>query len=800
MRTRLFVRLALIAVLTAPLALVTAVGSSASAITGLDPRWGDNGVVALATPGLSSYARGAVQVGGRTYVGLETSSTSGGPTGAIVALDQQGQSVTTFADGGRLALSTVSPYGVFEQLVADRRGGLLVRSPAVGDQPAYVVRRVDLLSGALDAGFGDGGQLPLHAFGRAFAAGMTVDSLGRIYLTTWKQYDTYQGILRYTPDGRLDPTWGGGPESTPGRVNLSYVRGIGSLQADAQNRLIVTTANASSGGDQVFRLLPDGSIDPSFQGVYTTDSLSTVPSGDGIVAVTPLQGRCGVAVRRYDSSARLDPAFGDGGLVELETEPGGECFAYASDVVADSSGRPTVLMTVVWQGETTSTPVRLSLSGAIDSEVAPELDGARGARYFQMDVGSDDRLIFTGYEEHDGPAVGLVAVLLDDVGAAAGSRFVPLTPKRILDTRIGQGAPAARVGAGQSLRLPVAGAGTVPAAATAVVLNVTAVDPSQATYVTVHPAGTATPTASNLNLDRGATTPNLVTVKIGTGGAVQFFNAAGQVDLLADVAGYYVPASSALAADGFSPVQSRLYDSRPGTLPGATKGRLGPGGIVDLQVAGGSGSLVPADASAVVLNITGVQPTTSTLLRAYPTPASGAAVPLVSNVNLSAGAIAANLTVVAVGDGGRIRLRNDLGQTDVVVDLAGFYSRSTPGVFVPMSPTRFLDTRNGTGAPARRLGPGLSLDLQIDGDHGIPIGARAALANLTAVVPSSSTLLRMYSSDSVDVPLLSNLNVDAGQIRAGSVYFPLSTSGEVRLRNDAGSTDAVADVAGYFLE
>lgn len=386
-----------------------------------------------------------------------------------------------------------------------------------------------------------------------------------------------------------------------------------------------------------------------------------------------------------------------------------------------------------------------------------------------------------------------------DLAPAEGSGYVALLPHRILDTRSGQGAPAARVGANQSLRLVVAGTGRVPATATAVVLNVTAVSPSAPSFVTVHPTGTPTPTASNLNLHPGVTTPNLVTVEVGDGGAVQIYNDSGRVDLVADVAGYYASASTT-GSDGFAPVQARLYDSRPGMSPDQNKGPLGPGGVVDLQVAGNvRGSLVPADASAVVLNVTGVQPSTDTLLRAYPTPGSGGIeVPLVSNLNLAAGTTAANLVVVVVGDAGRVRVRNDVGQTDAVVDLAGYYSRSAPGRFFPLSATRFLDTRRGTGAPARPLGPGQHLDLQVGGTGGIPAGSRVAVANLTAVLPDNPTLLRAYPAEGAGVPLLSNVNLEAGQIRAGAAYFSLDTAGQVRLRNDVGNVDALADVVGYF--
>lgn len=80
------------------------------------------------------------------------------------------------------------------------------------------------------------------------------------------------------------------------------------------------------------------------------------------------------------------------------------------------------------------------------------------------------------------------------------------------------------------------GVGTtnVPADASSVVLNVTGTNPTNDGYVTVWPCGTARPTASNLNLVRNITTPNLVVTQIGAGGKVCLYTQAG-TDLIADI-------------------------------------------------------------------------------------------------------------------------------------------------------------------------------------------------------------------------------------------------------------------------
>ena len=119
----------------------------------------------------------------------------------------------------------------------------------------------------------------------------------------------------------------------------------------------------------------------------------------------------------------------------------------------------------------------------------------------------------------------------------SGSGYTAVSPRRVLDTRTGVGAAKAKVGAGRSVTITIPG---LPVGTTAVMMNVTATNPTATTYVTVYPGGTTRPTASNLNVVAGQTIPNLVTVRVGAGNKVTFFNAAGTTNLIADLAGYFV--------------------------------------------------------------------------------------------------------------------------------------------------------------------------------------------------------------------------------------------------------------------
>ena len=70
-------------------------------------------------------------------------------------------------------------------------------------------------------------------------------------------------------------------------------------------------------------------------------------------------------------------------------------------------------------------------------------------------------------------------------------------------------------------------------------LNVSVVTPTDSGFLTVFPAHATRPVASNLNFAPGQTVPNLVMVPVGAGDTVKLYNNAGNVDLIADVAGYF---------------------------------------------------------------------------------------------------------------------------------------------------------------------------------------------------------------------------------------------------------------------
>nr|MDT0520172.1 hypothetical protein [Streptomyces sp. DSM 41633] len=448
-------------------------------------------------------------------------------------------------------------------------------------------------------------------------------------------------------------------------------------------------------------------------------------------------------------------------------------------------------------GLTFGTKLKLIRSGSPDRALEPVTANTDGKQlYVKVDTnglepGQYDLLLDGAAYTSGVPSPGYLPKAYTVTAPAPvqkGSRFVPHGPSRFLDTRDGTGAKKERVGPGGVVTLQVAGVKGIPATGvTAVVMNVTAVYPTEAGHVMVYPNGQATPKVSNLNFAPGQIVPNLVTVPV-VNGKVDLRNNAGSVDLIADVTGYYTDkAGAGSALNSITP--SRFLDTRDGT--GAPKKQVGPGGVVTLQVSGVKG--IPATGvTAVVMNVTAVYPTQAGHVTVYP---NGQAAPDVSNLNFAPGQIVPNLVTVPVVNG-KVDLRNNAGSVDLIADVTGYYA-ATGSTFSAAGPVRLLDTRDGTGAAAGAVGPGGLVNLQVAGVAGVPAqGVTAVVLNVTVTNPTGASHLIVHPHG-VTRPNVSNLNYTAGQTVANLVVVPV-VDGRVTFFNNSGSVDVIADLNGYF--
>jgi hypothetical protein len=375
------------------------------------------------------------------------------------------------------------------------------------------------------------------------------------------------------------------------------------------------------------------------------------------------------------------------------------------------------------------------------------------------------------------------------VGAAPGT-FRSVTPTRLLDTRT----TGTSLGSNQTRTLKVTGVGGVPATGvSAVNLNVTVTDTATAGYLTVSPTGTPRPVVSNLNWAAGVTIPNAVTAKVGTGGSIDIYQlSGGTISVIVDVAGYYLDGTVTVAGGFNALTPSRILDTR--TTGGG--GPFHPTETRDLQILGAGG--VPAsNVSAVVINTTVTDTTSAGYLTVYP---SGTVRPLASNLNWTPGQTIPNLVTVKVGTEGKISIyQSTPGTVSVVVDVAGYYLGGTPtetGTYVALSPARVLDTRSTSPIA------GLSdRTLPILGKGGVPAsGVAAVVVNTTIADTHTAGYLTLYPGTS-SLPLASNLNWSGPNTTVpNQVTVQVGTDGSIKLYNGSHtSTDAVIDVAGYYL-
>ncbi|MGA3185277.1 MAG: CHAP domain-containing protein [Candidatus Dormibacteria bacterium] len=232
-----------------------------------------------------------------------------------------------------------------------------------------------------------------------------------------------------------------------------------------------------------------------------------------------------------------------------------------------------------------------------------------------------------------------------------------------------------------------------------------------------------------------------------------------------------------------------------------TGGPLDAEGTLDVTVAGVD--RVAADAVAVVLNVTVTAPTATSQITVYP---AGGSIPTIANLSFSSGETVTSLTIAPIGTDGQIAISNATGTVQVAVDLEGYFAAdsrsSTAGSYVPLTPATIVDTRPGSGEPdaGNPLTPGASLDVQTEGQGGVPrIGVLAVALRVAVTDTTQSSSLTAFPAGEV-MPSSSNLDWVTGETVANQVITPVGSDGEVSFYNAEGDADLVVDVVGFFTD
>ncbi|MCU1362001.1 MAG: hypothetical protein JWN99_3290 [Ilumatobacteraceae bacterium] len=256
----------------------------------------------------------------------------------------------------------------------------------------------------------------------------------------------------------------------------------------------------------------------------------------------------------------------------------------------------------------------------------------------------------------------LVVDVNGSYGSAGDSKFTPVSPVRLLDTReSGQ-----RVSAGQTLQLQIGGVAGIPNNLAAATLNVTSVNAGSDGFVTVYPCDGDRPTVSNLNPRPGRVRPNLVVTPVSAAGTVCLYSLQ-DVDLVVDATGYLKSGNGKrfTPSTPFRMIDTR--DSRTELQAGTGGGPVRAGQTIEIQIAGARG--VPSNAKAVSINLTVTGASQGGYLTAYPCGDR----PTTSTANYAANEAVSNGAQLPLSPTGTLCVYS-MQDAHVIVDVNGWWS------------------------------------------------------------------------------------------------------------------------------
>jgi hypothetical protein len=235
-----------------------------------------------------------------------------------------------------------------------------------------------------------------------------------------------------------------------------------------------------------------------------------------------------------------------------------------------------------------------------------------------------------------------------------------------------------------------------------------------------------------------------------------------------------------------------LLDTRTGT--GATKGTRAAGSVTAFTVPGVAG--VPSTGvTAVLVSLLAIT-SAGTYLMAYPDgsprPNPG------SMVNAQAGQTMANMAVIPIGANGKVDVYT-LAASDIVVEAEGYFTTTTGttgGGFEPVTMTRLVDTRAGTGGVAKAKIPANgSITATIATGSPIPSTAGSAMLDVT-VIGTSTGYVGVYPGGTT----AGNSAVDyTNGVTSSTAVTQLGSGGKVTIANHgATAVDVILDAEGYF--
>ena len=337
-------------------------------------------------------------------------------------------------------------------------------------------------------------------------------------------------VMNATAAGYIT-VWATG-EARPNASNLNFAQGVA-----ISNQVI---AKVSPSG-QVSLYVYAG---PSGNAQVIADVAGYFPAAADLVPLTParlLDTRPSPVGSTIDGQLLGGGAFGTGETRSLTVLGRGG---------VPPSGVSAVMLNVTATGPTTAGYLAAWPSGASRPNASNVnfLAGQTIPNLVIVALGQVDGLISL----YNGP--GSTDVVVDVVGYFTSTATLsPVVPARLMDTRpnshtvdgISQG-EGAFIGP-VTRNLTVTGRGGVPNSGVgAVVLNLTAVTPTAAGYLTAWGTGTTTqnpPGVWDVNYSAGSVIAGLVIAQVGPNGQISIYSSAGSTDVIADVVGW-LPAAN----------------------------------------------------------------------------------------------------------------------------------------------------------------------------------------------------------------------------------------------------------------
>ncbi len=359
-----------------------------------------------------------------------------------------------------------------------------------------------------------------------------------------------------------------------------------------------------------------------------------------------------------------------------------------------------------------------------------------------------------------------------------GDRVTPMTPARLLDTRA-PGAAFNRLQAGERIRIYPTQLNDVDNNASAVIVNVAAVNPSAIGFVSITPCNGARLATSSLNYGARRNIGNSVITPLATDGSF-CVDASTATDLIIDVTGW-IGANGATALDSIG--SQRVVDSRTGV---GLNGQLRPGVRTVIPL----GGAIDPTTKAVSINVTAVNPDAGGFLTVNDCMSTSTTT---SSLNFAARETRGNNGIFALSSNQSLCVTSS-ARTHITIGVTGEYAPGDGLTFVAATPARILDTRGGN-----HLAAGASTSYGVPRpvlENGLTVTPAAASVNIAAARHTTSGHITAWNCSTR--PDTSAVNVVPGAPTANSALVSLSSTGRSCLFHASGG-DLIVDLAGWWV-